>query len=72
MEITVKLEDRPDGGLRAFSDDVPGLVVSGPHQDVVLRQIPIAAQALLGYMPKRFILQFQSGSEFEMTLPTQP
>jgi hypothetical protein len=36
FKLTVCFERRPDGGLRAYSDDVPGLVLSSLDVDGVL------------------------------------
>lgn len=44
--IRVRLEDRPDGGLRVFSENLIGLVLSGPDRAVVCAQIVPAIKAL--------------------------
>lgn len=45
--ITLKLERRPqDGGLRVYSDDVPGLVLSGPDPDKVMADVMPALRGL--------------------------
>jgi hypothetical protein len=44
--VTVTLEDREDGGLRVYSDDLPGLILSGPNRDSVAEKIAPAIQAL--------------------------
>ncbi|NDV87782.1 hypothetical protein GTW51_13835 [Aurantimonas aggregata] len=40
-------ESRPDGGLRAWSDDVPGLVLSHTDIDGVLADICPAMETIL-------------------------
>lgn len=45
--ISVVLEPRPDGGLRVYSDDLVGLVLSGPDPAMVLRDLPFAIEGLL-------------------------
>lgn len=45
--IAVSLERRPDGGLRAWSDDVPGFVLSHKDASAVLRDIKPALEAIL-------------------------
>lgn len=38
-EITVKLTPREDGGLMVHSDQLPGLILSGSDQVVLLRAL---------------------------------
>lgn len=47
LKITVCFEQRPDGGLRAYSDDVPGLVLSSLDVDGVLADVTTALQVIL-------------------------
>jgi len=44
--LTVFFEPRPDGGLRVWSDDLPGLVLSGPDRDAVLDDLPAILKEL--------------------------
>jgi|SRR5579862_3013593 len=44
--VTVTLEDRPDGGLRVYSEVLPGLILSGPDRHAVGEAIAPAIQAL--------------------------
>jgi hypothetical protein len=44
--VVIVLEGRPDGGLRIYSDDVPGLVLSGPDPAKVLSDLPTALEVL--------------------------
>jgi hypothetical protein len=44
--ITVTLEDREDKGLRVYSDDLPGLILSGPDRAAVAALIIPSIQAL--------------------------
>jgi len=46
--VTVTLSDREDGGLRVHSDDLPGLILSGPNKHVICEMIAPAIQALFG------------------------
>lgn len=46
-KITVCFEARPDGGLRAYSDDVPGLVLSSMDIDGVLADVIEALSFIL-------------------------
>lgn len=46
-EITVILEDRDDGGLRAYSPEVPGFVLSHPNREAVLADIWPALEMIL-------------------------
>lgn len=45
--VRVTLTDRADGGLRVHSEDLPGLVLSGPSQQQVCERIAPAIKALL-------------------------
>lgn len=45
--VTIKLLVREDGGLRVCSDDVPGLILSGPDQAVVLGDVLPALRVLM-------------------------
>ena len=47
FKLTVCFEARPDGGLRAYSDDVPGLVLSSPDVDGVLEDVTEALKFIL-------------------------
>jgi hypothetical protein len=47
FKITVCFESRPDGGLRAYSDDVPGLVLSSLDIDGVLEDVTEALKVIL-------------------------
>lgn len=47
FKITVCFESRPDGGLRAYSDDVPGLILSSADIDGVLADVTDALAFIL-------------------------
>ncbi|MGJ8527093.1 hypothetical protein [Maritalea sp.] len=47
IKIKVLLESRPDGGIRAYSDDVAGFVLSHKSGEDVLRDIPVALEGFL-------------------------
>lgn len=47
FKIIVCFESRPDGGLRAYSDDVPGLVLSSTDIDGVIEDVPAALSVIL-------------------------
>jgi hypothetical protein len=48
-KVTVCFESRPDGGLRAWSDDVPGLVLSHTNVDEVLEDVVSALKTILSH-----------------------
>jgi hypothetical protein len=48
--VTVRFERRDDGGLRAWSDDVPGLVLSNRDPHRVLDDVIPALRVLLGHV----------------------
>lgn len=47
MSITVFIKGRPDGGVHVWSDDLPGLVLSGRERTKVIAAIEPAAIAIL-------------------------
>jgi rRNA maturation protein Rpf1 len=47
LTIHVILEKREDGGLRAFSDDIPGLILSNENPDLVLQDIVPALEMIV-------------------------
>lgn len=49
FKLTVCFEKRPDGGLRAYSDDVPGLVLSNSDVDGVLEDVTEALKVILSH-----------------------
>ena len=49
FKLTVCFEARPDGGLRAYSDDVPGLVLSSLDIDGVLEDVTEALKVILSH-----------------------
>jgi hypothetical protein len=50
FKVVVKLEHRSDGGLRAYSDDVPGFVLSHADPEAVIRDIKPALEGILSHM----------------------
>ena len=49
FKVTVTFERRSDGGLRAWSDDIPGLVLSHTDVDGVLSDIAPAIEVILSF-----------------------
>jgi hypothetical protein len=47
FKVTVRLQPRPDGGLRAWSDDVPELVLSHRDPEQVMADLVPALEAIL-------------------------
>lgn len=47
--VTIKLMRRQDGGLRVFSDDVPGLILSGTDPEKVMADVWPALQTIVTY-----------------------
>lgn len=47
VKVTVTFERRDDGGLRVWSDDVPGLVLSHTDIDGVLEDVKAALEMIL-------------------------
>jgi hypothetical protein len=50
IKITIHLQRRPDGGLRAWSDDMPGLVLSHRDPERVLEDIIPAVETIVSEM----------------------
>ena len=49
-QLTIKLEVRPDGGLRIYSEELPGLILSGSDPAKVLADV-MPAWAVLATWP---------------------
>ena len=49
FKVVVCFERRPDGGLRVYSDDVPGLVLSHTDVDGVLEDVVEALKVILSH-----------------------
>jgi len=49
FKLTVCFEKRSDGGLRAWSEDVPGLVLSHTSVDDLLEDVTSALQVILSH-----------------------
>lgn len=50
FKVTVCFEQRPDGGLRVWSDDVPGLVLSSTDIDGVLADVTSTLGVMLSHL----------------------
>jgi hypothetical protein len=49
-KIVVTFEQRADGGIRAYSDDVPGFVLSHTNIDAVLADVRPALEGILSHV----------------------
>ncbi len=47
--VTIKLEPRPDGGLRVSSEDEPGLILSGDDPAKIMAAVLPALAALASH-----------------------
>lgn len=47
-EITIKIAPREDGGLRVWSDDLPGLILSHKNRNEVCASRPALLQRMQG------------------------
>ena len=52
VKIAVTLQPREDGGLRVYSDDVPGFVLSHPNPRDVLADLKPALELMLSDLLK--------------------
>lgn len=59
--VCVIFESRPDGGLRVYSDDVPGFVLSHPDRDAVMNDIVPALETIIAAMVGRRVAVRLSG-----------
>lgn len=74
--VTVTMADREGGGLRVHSDDLPGLILSGPDRDKVAAAIIPAIHAIFKHKgldvtvrptrPISEVLQLKSPREMDM------
>lgn len=49
-KVVVHFDRRPDGGCRAWSEDVPGLTLSSADIDGMISDIPEALRVILSHM----------------------
>ena len=56
MKVVVTLEDREDGGVRAYSEDIPGFLLSNSDPVAVLKDIEPALEEILSYRLKRPVI----------------
>lgn len=64
--ITVSLEDREDGGARVCSNDLPGLILSGPDRRAVIEFIAPTMKAILEHLGFKGIMIHPSKSVAEI------
>jgi hypothetical protein len=70
--LEVTLEPRPDGGLRAYCDKVPGFILSHSDPDAVIADVAPALEGILSAMyDKRVRVQLakQYGDSDEVKMP---
>lgn len=46
-QISVVFENRSDGGLRVYSDDVPGFMLSHPNAELVIADVEPALRTII-------------------------
>ena len=63
MKVVVTLEDREDGGVRAYSDDIPGFILSNSDPVAVLKDIEPALEEILSYRLKRPVIVIELAAE---------
>lgn len=56
LTVSVKFEQRDDGGLRAYCDDVPTFVISNEDPDLVISEVPEILGFILSEMLGRKII----------------
>lgn len=65
--LTVNFERREDGGLRPYSDDVPGFVLSHSDPKAVLDDVKPALERILSHVHGRNVVVEQLAE----SIPTQ-
>jgi hypothetical protein len=63
MKVVVTLEDREDGGVRAYSEDIPGFLLSNSDPVAVLKDIEPALEEILSYRLKRPVIVIELAAE---------
>jgi hypothetical protein len=64
QKITVTFERRDDGGLRAYSNDVPGFVLSHSDPAKVLADIKPALEGILSRMSGKAVVIEEYAHEY--------
>jgi hypothetical protein len=76
QKVVVIFEPRPDGGLRVYSDDVPGFVLSHPDPDAVMNDVEPALEGILSEILHRAVrvrlLQRLGRERLGHRQPTEP
>lgn len=69
LKLTVRFASRSDGGLRAWSDDLPGFVLSHSDAAAVLADVEPALEAMLAakYECKVRVYPLTSPENFDLT-----
>ena len=70
--VTVTLADREDGGLRVFSNDLPGLILSGSERKRVVASIIPAIKALFEHNGYRKVVVRPTKPVSEVLQPGAP
>ena len=56
LKVAVTFEKRPDGGLCAYSEDVPGLMLSGADAEAVFEDVIPAMEELFRHNRKMDVM----------------
>lgn len=69
LKLVVNFERRADGGLRAWSDDLPGFVLSHSNPEAVIADVPPALEAILSakYECRVEVFALTPAERFELT-----
>ena len=69
LKITVRFEQREDGGLRAWSEDIPGFILSHSDAQAVLEDVEPALEVMLSakYECAVKVFRLTPPEQFEMT-----
>lgn len=70
--ITVKFETRPGGGLRAWSDDLPGFVLSHSDANAVLADVEPVLSVMLSELYGRHIRVERAETPRDEAEPVMP
>lgn len=69
LKITVRFARREDGGLRAWSDDLPGFVLSHSDEQAVMADVIVALETMLSakYECEVSVYPLSPPEHFELT-----
>ena len=71
IKIIVSFEGREDGGLKAYSDDLPGFVLSHSDPNAVLKDVKPALEGILSCLFKESIVLEELSIQDHQLIPSK-